>query len=102
MSERLNFPPELELWSDDEVRLASLFVLRERVARAVAHGVLCNPGTGKPKVENVKSYVCNLRKKFAKLDLKIDTVWGFGWKMPSADQAKLRSLIRHAAKEGSG
>jgi DNA-binding response OmpR family regulator len=92
MTDRFAFPPELGL-TPIEIPLATLFVQRERVSSASAYSLLYGARTKKPQVETVKVHVTHLRKKFRKLNLTIETVWGWGWKMPTADREKLRSLL---------
>jgi DNA-binding response OmpR family regulator len=93
MTDRLAFPPELGL-TPTEIEIATVLVLRERVAGEVLIQVIHGDRGKKPKITAVKTHVSHLRKKFAKLDLRIDTVWGWGWKMPAADREKLRELSR--------
>lgn len=102
MIDRFAFPDELEL-SRTEVPLAALLVSRERVSSLVAFEVLYGdrPAESRPKFESLKVHISHIRKKFARLDLHIDTVWGWGWRMPAADRDKLKALLRPSTLEGS-
>ena len=91
MTERIAFPPELGL-TPIEIPLATLLVQRERVSSSSAFAVLYGDRQAKPKSTTVKTHVSHLRTKFARLNLKIETIWGWGWKMPTADREKLRAL----------
>jgi hypothetical protein len=75
MTDRIAFPPELGL-TRIEVPLATLLVQRERVSSAVAFDVLYGDRRSKPNFSVVKSHVSHLQTKFAKLDLRIETLWG--------------------------
>jgi DNA-binding response OmpR family regulator len=92
MTSQVVFPVELGL-TPTEVPLALLLVQRERVSVASAYAVLYSARTRKPEARTVKVHVSHLRKKFGKLSLRIETIWGWGWKMPPADRERLRSLI---------
>jgi DNA-binding response OmpR family regulator len=92
MTDRLVFPPELGL-TPIEIPLASLLVQRERVSSSAAYDVLYAIKGKKPKFGTLKTHISNIRKKFAKLGLRVETVWGWGWKMPPPDREKLRKLI---------
>jgi DNA-binding response OmpR family regulator len=98
MSDRIAFPPELGL-TPIEIPLATLLVQRERVSSTSAFAVLYGDRQDKPKSTTVKTHVSHLRTKFARLNLKIETVWGWGWRMPPADREKLRSMISRAPQE---
>jgi hypothetical protein len=79
MIDRFAFPDELEL-TRIEVPLASLLVMRERVSSVVAFSVLYGdrPRDSQPQFESLKVHISHLRKKFARLDLHIETLWGLG------------------------
>jgi DNA-binding response OmpR family regulator len=92
MTNRIAFPPELGL-TPIEIPLATLLVQRERVSSSSAFEVLYGDKHKKPNFSTVKTHVSHLRTKFARLNLRVETIWGWGWKMPTADREKLRALI---------
>lgn len=99
MIDRMAFPPELAL-RPKEAQLASLFVEHERVSSKFAFAALYGHQSAPPDTETLKVHVSYLRKKFGRLDLKIETLWGWGWKMPAEDRARLKGLIRINTSEG--
>lgn len=100
--DRFAFPAELGI-SAIEAPLAALLVSRTRVSSLVAFEVLYGgrPAQNRPQFETLKVHISHLRRKFAKLDLSIETLWGWGWQMPAADRARLKALMR-ANVAGSG
>jgi hypothetical protein len=90
--DRFAFPDELEL-TRIEVPLASLPVMRERVSSVVAFSVLYGdrPRDSQPQFESLKVHISHLRKKFARMGLHVETLWGWGWKMPQADRDEAAS-----------
>lgn len=93
MTDRFAFPPELGL-TPIEIPLATLLVQRERVSSASAYSVPYGDRIRKPDANSVKVHVSHLRKKFAWLNLKINTEWGWGWRMPPADRQRLRAMVK--------
>jgi DNA-binding response OmpR family regulator len=98
MIARVAFPEELAL-SNIEAPLASLLVTRERVAASVAFSVLYGDRARQrqPQQASMRVHIYHLRRKFGRLDLRIDTIWGWGWKMPAADREKLLALLKEHA-----
>lgn len=95
MIDRFAFPEELGL-SKIEAPLAALLVTRERVAASVAFAVLYGDRARQrqPQQASIRVHISHLRKKFRRLDLHIDTIWGWGWKMPAAERERLMALIK--------
>ena len=52
-----------------------------------------------PEMKIIDVYVCKLRRKLGAYDIEIETVWGWGYRMPQASReelAELRSAIMGA------
>ena len=45
-----------------------------------------------PEMKIVDVYVCKIRRKLRAYDIEIDTVWGWGYRMPLASREKLAVL----------
>lgn len=83
-----------------ETEMLALMIKRERVTRAglmtALYGLLKAP----PDAKIFDVYVCRLRAKLKPFDIAIQTDWGVGWFIRSADKkrlAEMRALERSAA-----
>lgn len=53
--------------------------------------------TDEPDLKIVDVFICKLRGKLGKFELKIDTEWGFGYSLPKETRAAIRRMSRAEA-----
>ena len=49
-----------------------------------------------PRIVDV--FICKLRKKLKRWDIKIETVWGLGFRIPALDKAKAKTIMAEQAR----
>lgn len=60
---------------------------------AIFNALYALRGAGEvPEIKIVDVYVCKLRKKLADRGLRIETVWGWGYRMPAESRETLEQL----------
>jgi two-component system cell cycle response regulator CtrA len=91
---RIETPLVLRL-AGQESRMFGILFKRELVTKVQALDVLYGhlPEQDEAQIKIVDVFVCKLRRKLKPFDMSIETVWGQGYRMPSASKAIAADLL---------
>ena len=76
-----------------EARVLSSLITSTPRSKAALLMVASTEPAAEPTMKLVEVYICKLRKKLRKIDVKIKTIWGHGYQMESAEVAKFRRRV---------
>jgi two-component system, cell cycle response regulator CtrA len=84
--------------SGSEARMFGILFKREMVTKAQAMDVLYSDraDTFEPEIKIVDVFVCKMRKKLARFDIIVETVWGRGYRMPAGSKALANALLEQS------
>src|SRR6185312_5744364 len=91
---RIELPLMLQL-SGKEARIFGILLKRELVTKQQAMDALYGdqPEVDEAEIKIVEVFVCKMRKKLKLFDIAIETVWGRGYRLPSASKAIALALL---------
>jgi DNA-binding response OmpR family regulator len=94
---RLSEPARLLGLSPSEAILLSVLISRETLTRMSARVALYSlrPEADHPKSQSkiIDVFIKRIRERMRELDVRIETIWGVGWRIPKADKEKLKCLL---------
>lgn len=86
-----------------EVSVLSLLLKRAQATKEQLHHAIkqTRPGENRDEIDPkiVDVVICHMRKKLKDHKIRIETVWGLGYLIPTADREKALALITKAALE---
>jgi two-component system cell cycle response regulator CtrA len=94
MGARIEAPLEFR-FTGQETKVFGILLKRELVTKVQALDALYGhlPEQDEAEIKIVDVFICRMRKKLEPFDIKIETVWGQGYRMPAASKATAQAML---------
>jgi len=95
----INLPAPLCLGlTGREQRLFGALMARDFLSKEAAMTAIYDPAAGDaPYIKIIDVFICKIRRKIKAFGIGIETIWGFGYRIPAADKGIVRDLISRSA-----